>query len=201
MKISNVRVYDLEESVIACRNAMRLQPPEYTQQEFQESLVRAKKLCQASTGEIKCHANFRTGIRVSFDITYPNYISPEMQRYHWFDIVTSSSKMHRLMKMDFDTCCNQYVTELTKSLMKQLIQEYNENKTEENFMRVLSNCPQGILLFMRVSTNYEQLRTIYLQRKNHKLPEWRSFCKWIETLPYAQDLIICPKVVSDAEGV
>lgn len=191
MKVTNVRVYDLEESVIACRNAMRLEPPQYTKEEFEASLERAKKLCQASKGEVRCHANFRTGIRVSFDIEYPNYISPEMQRYHWFDIVTSSSKMHRLMQMDFDKCCNQYVTQTTINQMKQLIKAYNENKTEENFMTVLSNCPQGIMLFMRISTNYEQLRTIYLQRNKHRLPEWRLFCEWILTLPYAKELIIC----------
>lgn len=191
MKITNARVYDLKESVIACRNAMRLEPPEYTEEEFEKSLERAKKLCAASKGEVRCHANFRTGIRVSFDIEYPNYISPEMQRYHWFDIVTSSSKMHRIMQMDFDKCCNRWVTEETRQQMKRLIAEYNADKTEDNFMKVLSNCPQGILLFMRVSTNYEQLRTIYLQRKNHRLPEWRSFCQWIRTLPYAEELIIC----------
>lgn len=191
MKVTNVQVYDLKESVIACRNAMRLVPPEYTDEEFEKSFERAKKLCQASTGEVRCHANFRTGIRVSFDIEYPNYISPEMQRYHWYDIVTSSSKMHRLVQMDFDKCCNKWVTEETKWQMKQLISEYNNDKSEDNFMRVLSNCPQGVMLFMRVSTNYEQLRTIYLQRKSHRLPEWRSFCKWIENLPYANELIIC----------
>lgn len=191
MNVTNVRVYDLKESVIACRNAMRLVPPEYTDEEFEKSLERAKKLCQASTGEVRCHANFRTGIRVSFDIEYPNYISPEMQRYHWYDIITSSSKMHRLMQMDFDKCCNKWVTEETKLQMKRLISEYNNDKSEDNFMKVLSNCPQGVMLFMRVSTNYEQLRTIYLQRKSHKLPEWRSFCKWIENLPYANEFIIC----------
>lgn len=193
MKITNARVYDLKESVIACRNAMRLVPPEYTDEEFEKSFERAKKLCMASTGEVRCHANFRTGIRVSFDIEYPNYISPEMQRYHWFDIVTSSSKMHRIMQMDFDKCCNKWVTDQTKQQMKELIDGYNANQCEDNFMRVLSNCPQGVMLFMRVSTNYEQLRTIYLQRKNHRLPEWRMFCQWIETLPYAEELIICKK--------
>lgn len=166
---------------------MRLTPPEYNGKEFTESLQRAIKLCQTKPGS--GHANFRKGIRVSFDIEYPNYISPEMQRYHWFDIVTSSSKMHRLTKMDFGKCCNKWVTAQTKEQMKCLIAAYNEDPTEENFMKVLSNCPQGVMLFMRVSTNYEQLATIYRQRKSHKLKEWRSFCKWIETLPYAKELI------------
>ena len=187
MKITNAKVYDLEESVIACRYAMKTELPDRNYAEFEKSLERAKKLCQAGSP----HCNFRTGIRVSFDIEYPNYISPEMQRYHWFDIVTSSSKMHRLTKMDFDKCCNEWVSDETKAQMKRLIAEYNAIPTGDNFMRVISNCPQGILLFMRVSTNYEQLHTIYVQRKNHRLPCWREFCEWIETLPYAKELIIC----------
>ncbi len=99
--------------------------------------------------------------------------------------------MHRLTKMDFDKCCNEWVSEETKLQMKRLIAEYNAIPTGDNFMRVISNCPQGIMLFMRVSTNYEQLHTIYVQRKNHRLPCWRKFCEWIETLPYAKELIIC----------
>lgn len=177
------------ESVISCRNAMKTQMPDYSQEEFELALPRAMQLakCGGGTG----HSNFRVGIRVSFDIKYPNYISPEMQRYHFFDIVCSSSKMHKLTSMDMDACFNEYVLPETKALMKELLQHYNEDKTYDNFMYLLSNCPQGIELFMRVSTNYEQLATIYRQRKTHKLKEWHTFCEWIETLPYANELIIC----------
>lgn len=189
LEISNVKVYDLRESVIACRNAMRTEMPEYTYLEFEKSLPRAMKLAQAGGGS--GHSNFRTGIRVSFDICYPNYISPELQRYHFFDIVTSSSKMHRLTSMDMDACFNKYVTEASKQQMKELIAQYNADKSYKAFMRVLSNCPLGIELFMRCSTNYEQLATIYRQRRHHKLQEdWGAFCDWIETLPYAKELII-----------
>lgn len=60
------------------------------------------------------------------------------------------------------------------------------------FMRIMSNCPMGAELWVHVTTNYEQLATIYKQRKNHKLKEdWGEFCKWIESLPYAKELIIC----------
>ena len=45
-------------------------------------------------------------------------------------------------------------------------------------------------LTARLTTNYRALKTVYSQRKNHRLPEWREFCKWIETLPYADELII-----------
>ena len=65
VEITNINVYDLKESVIACRNAMRTEPPQYTEEEFKASLPRAIKLVQASKrGEVKCHDNALTGIRV-----------------------------------------------------------------------------------------------------------------------------------------
>jgi hypothetical protein len=189
LEISNVKVYDLQESVIASRNAMRLTPPEYTNEEFEKSLPRAIQLANTKNGS--GHQTFLSGIRVSFDLKYPNYISPELQRYHWVDIVTSSSKMHRLTKMNMDACFNEYVTQNSVNQMKVLIKQYNENPTYERFMYVISNCPQGVELFMRVSTNYLQLKTIYHQRKHHKLKEdWGAFCKAIESLPYANEFIV-----------
>lgn len=199
LKISNVKVYDLEESVIACRNAMRTSLPEYTKEEFEKSLKRAVKL--ANTPNCSGHQTFLSGIRVSFDIVYPNYISPELQRYHWLDIVTSSSKMHKLMEMDLDMCFTKYVTEESKALMRKYVAQYKENPTYENFMIALNNCPQGIELFMRCSSNFLQLKSIYHQRKHHKLVEdWQEgFCRdFIEKLPYAKEFIIGDK---DKENV
>jgi hypothetical protein len=198
VEITNVKVYDLLESVVASRNAMRLTPPEYTKEEFDKALERAKKLAKAGGGS--GHSNFRKGIRVSFDIKYPGYFTPELQRYGFMDIVTSSSKMHRLVQMDMDCCFNEYVTDESKANMKKYITAYNEAKDSGDadkiynaFMVVLSNCPHGIELFMRCSTNYEQLATIYRQRKSHRLKQdWvEGFCKnFIEKLPYAEDLIL-----------
>lgn len=192
LEINNVKVYDLEESIIACRNAMRLTPPEYTKEEFEASLERAKKLVQASkNSNVKCHDNYLTGIRVSFDLKYTQYITKQFQRYHWLDYVSSSSLMHRITKMDFDTCTNKYVKQEVKDMMKTLITEYNENPTYEKYMEIISNCPMGTELFVRVSTNYKQLQTIYNQRKHHKLKEdWGEFCKFVESLPYAKDLLL-----------
>lgn len=215
LELSNVRVYDLKESIIASRNAMRLTPPEYTDEEFEKSLPRAIQLANTKNGS--GHQTFLSGIRVSFDLKYPNYISPELQRYHWIDIVTSSSKMHRLMEMDLDFACNKYVPQVFIDEMKTLVDGYKLIKNDINhikgnfvlrdgtklpvtnkqdalyyaFMQCISACPQGIELFMRVSTNYLQLKTIYHQRKTHKLKEdWGNFCKTIRTLPYAQELIV-----------
>ena len=218
VEISNWKVYDLEESVIASRNAMRLMPPEYTTEEFEQSLNRAIVLAKAKIGS--GHDNWLKGVRVSFDIKYPQYFTPELQRYNFMDIITSNSKMHRLIKMDLDIACNKYVTEANINEMKAHISKYNfikDMKEEEfngasfplrdgteiyvhnkqdamyyAFMMCVSNCPLGLELFMRCSTNYQQLKTIYRQRKNHKLKEdWvEAFCKnFIEQLPYAKEFI------------
>ena len=189
LQIDNWKVYDLKESVIACRNAMRITPAQITDEEFNASMPRAIMLANSPSGS--GHQTFLSGIRVSFDIKYPNYISPELQRYHWIDIVSSSSKMHRLSSMDMDTCFNKYVTDESKEQMKRLVKKFNDTKSYEDFMVMLSNCPQGIELFMRVSTNYLQLRTLYRQRKTHKLKEdYGAVCEFIEKLPYANEFII-----------
>ena len=189
VQIENWNVYDLEESVIACRNSMRTTLPEYTKEEFERSLPRAIKL--AKTPSNFGEDNFLCGIRVAFDIKYPNYFTPELQRYHFLDIVSSTSKMHRLVQMDMDSCFNEYVTAQSKEQMKRLIHSYNEEKSYENFMLVISNCPLGVELFMRCTTNYRALKTIYKQRKTHRLrADWGAFCKFIEELPYAKELII-----------
>lgn len=189
LEVKNVKVYDLKESVIACRNAMRLDMPDYSSEdEFVKGLCRAVKLVNSKGSG---HANFRTGIRVSFDLKYTQYITKQLQRYHWLDYVSSSSMMHRITKMDFSECCNKYVLPEVINIMRTCVDVYNTNPTYENFMRIISNCPMGAELFVRVSTNYEQLATIYKQRKNHKLKEdWGAFIEFIESLPYAKELII-----------
>lgn len=220
LEIHNVKVYDLKESVISCRNAMRLEMPEYTDEEFEKGLERAKKLVQASkkSPNVKCHDNFLTGIRVSFDLKYSQYITKQFQRYHWFDYVSSSSLMHRLVKMDADTACNKYVSKTCVMQLDDDIIIYNRisEMPPENlvgfyfyfrdgtfvtckdkgealyhaYMRCISDCPMGVELFVRVSTNYKQLQTIYWQRKDHKLKEdWGEFCKFVENLPYAKEFI------------
>ena len=223
VEIKNVAVYDFKESVIACRNAMRTQMPDYTNEEFEASLQTAMKLVgrTAKDPHVKCHDNFLTGIRVSFDIIYPQYFSPELQRYHFADIVTSASKMHRLMSLNLEKCCNKYVSQVQIDECQKYIDTYNRLAhwpEETPFSGIdftlrdgsvihdvhindalyharilaLSNCPSGLELFMRVSTNYKQLQTIYWQRRDHRLIEdWREgfIGGLIRKLPYYKEFI------------
>lgn len=227
LEISNLKVYDLRETVIASGNAMRLHPVEYTDEEFQKGLKRMVRLCKASrSGDVRCHDNALTGIRVSFDMKYTQYITKQMQRYHWFDYVSSSSLMHRLVKMDLDQASNKYVSKSTIEYVNSYIELYNhlleEKEQSDNafigykftlrdgtviecknvedalytcYMIILSNCPMGAELFVRISTNYKQLQTMYFQRKHHKLKEdWGAFCKMVEGLPYFHELILGQEV-------
>lgn len=230
LEIKNTEVFNLKKAVVASGNSMRLEPEEVTDEAFERGLVRCKKLARLGNG----NQNFRTGILVTFDLKYEQYISKQIQRYHFLQYVNSTSLMHRITKMDFDKCCNKYVSKAVKRIMNVLVNYYNElqenfRKTEkwydtvgeymnyvcsieddvfykfnndihidranmlyDCYMRIISNCPMGTELTVHVSTNYEQLATIYKQRKNHKLKEdWGEFCKFIEELPYAKELIIC----------
>lgn len=141
------------------------------------------KLAQSPKGE--GHDNFLNGCLVQFDLTFSLKAWTEAQRYHFLDFVSSQSTMHRITRFDPKTQCNEYVQPKTINLLRKLIDEYNNDQTPENYLRVLYNVPAGFRLTARMTTNYRQLKTIYAQRKNHRLPEWRAFCSWIEELPYS----------------
>lgn len=79
----------------------------------------------------------------------------------------------------------EYITEL-----EQLRQKFAKTKDLRDWKELIRWLPSSWLQTRTWTANYEVLRNIYFQRKNHKLVEWRTFCKWIEKLPYAKELII-----------
>ena len=94
--------------------------------------------------------------------------------------------MHRIMKFDIEKQCNEYVDPILISNLRWRIEQYNRDQSDENFCKVIYNIPTGFELTARMTTNYRQLKTIYAQRKNHRLPEWRKFCAWIKGLPHSE---------------
>jgi tryptophan synthase beta subunit len=79
--------------------------------------------------------------------------------------------MHKIQNFDIDKQCNKYVDEQIINRLKDLQKEYNENKSDENFYKLIYNIPSGFILTARLVTNYRALKTIYSQRKTHRLPE------------------------------
>lgn len=182
MVVSNVKVYGLEDSIKASKYPMSTDISKLNDELTDKAVALAQ--CEKGTG----HDNWLNGIIVQFDLTFTNKAWVEMERYHFIDFVSSQSTMHKIAKFDLDKAYIEYVDPRMIDIMKELVNTYNENPTPENYLKVLYSNPCGFRLTARMTTNYRQLKTIYAQRKTHRLPEWRMFCDWIETLP-ASELI------------
>lgn len=183
IKINNTRVYDLFESMAAAKYPMQVSP-DSSNTALTDTLIKLAQ-CDMGTG----HDNWLCGIRVAFDISLTGKCLVEFERYHFADIVSSNSTMHRITKFDLDNAYCKYVDQRMIAVMKELVCRYNDDPTPENLLTVLYSNPCGFTYTMRIDTNYRQLKTTYHQRHNHRLPEWREFCQWIETLPHAELII------------
>ena len=183
MICENVKVYDLKESLMAAGYPMRTELIDYEQELSEKDRQRAKNLITALVKDNQAHGQFLSGILVSFDVSATVKWYVEMERYKFASFVSSQSTMHRIAKFDFDNAYIEYVDPIIIERMKELLIEYNSNPTPENYLKLLYSNPCGFKLTARMTTNYRCLRNIYKQRKNHRLPEWKEFCKWIETLP------------------
>ena len=185
-EVSNVKVYDLEECVIASGYPMQT---DVATELSDNDLKRCIRLCKTKSNS--GHANFLTGIRVSFDLKYPQYLTPQLQRYNFIDIVSSQSKMHRLKVIDIKSSCNKYTDNRSIAIAEEKKDAFNGEPSYVNFMELISSLPMGFELIMRVSTNYMQLKNIYHQRKHHKLKEdWGAIIETIERLPYFSEFIL-----------
>lgn len=190
--VTSVRVHDLGESLIASGYAMRTTVA--NDGKFSEKdLARGQRLKRAADWDNGAHNQFETGILVSFDLTFTIKAWTEAERYRFLNFVTSQSTMHRIAKFDLNNVYNEYVDPRIIEIMKEKVNEYNvcEDKEEKKkkYLEILYSNPCGMKLTARLTTNYRQLKNVYKQRKDHRLPEWREFCKWIETLPYFDELI------------
>lgn len=182
--ISNAKVYGIEDSFRASKYPMAVDISKCTD----EVTPTIKRLftCDMGTG----HDNALKGCIVQFDMTFTPKMSVELERYHFIDFVSSQSTMHRITKFDLDKSYIKYVDKRIIDIMKEKIEEYNKTKDENLYLEILYSNPCGFLLTARLTTNYQQLKTIYSQRRFHRLPEWRLFCEFCETLPYFNELVL-----------
>lgn len=153
------------------------------------------------------HCKFMRMIHVAVDVDMPRYWWSESDTYH-FNTKNSCSTMHKLLNnnepitLDAFVFCKEDIDWWTYTVNKleSLRLEYKEiqgtTKDNEKMNRLLVRAkrmlPEGFEQMRTWDTNYAELRNMYFQRRYHRLKEeWvDTFCKWIETLPYAKELIM-----------
>ena len=194
--ISNIKVYDLEESMRAAGYPMRTELDETP--DFTKDWSRAQRLTKASRFNA-AHAQFLTGIVVNFDLTFSNKAWIEAERYRFLNFVSSQSTMHCITKFGLRKQCNEYVDERIITIVQEYIDLYNSLTAQDEetiefkknlYLKILYNLPSGFQLTARMTTNYRCLLNIYNQRHAHRLPEWREFCnQLLEELPFFRELV------------
>lgn len=199
--ISNVAVYGLHESIRTAKY-----PKAVNLDGLNTELTKGIKACaNCNTGE--GHDNFLKGIIVQFDLTFSNKAWVEAERYHFLDFVSSQSTMHKITKFNIKEQCNRYVDPRIIDIVQDKINEYNHLQSSpitddltstlnrqdilnNLYLEILYNVPSGFELTAGMTTNYQQLKTIYQQRRHHLLPDWKMFCDWCLTLPMFKELCI-----------
>ena len=167
----------------------------------------AQRMIKAGTSDRK----FMRQIFVSVDITAPLYWWKEFDTYKISTVANSTSTMHKLASTPITFDCfemddfenlsvydnepyniDTFVTDIWDDIIgycETLRLKYNETKDKKYWKQLIRILPEGWLQTRTVTLNYEILRNIYFQRRYHKLSEWHQFCEWIESLPYAKELI------------
>ena len=199
--ISDVKVYGIDESIKASKYPMAVDTNKCTY----EITDRTRQLGNVQTGT--GHDNFLKGIVIQFDWKFTPKLSVEVERYHFIDFVSSQSTMHKITKFDLDKAYIKYVDQRCVDVIKEKVEDYNtlqekikvatdrdkfalQEIAKVKYLEILYSNPCGMYLTARMTTNYQQLKTIYQQRRFHRLPEWQDFCDWIETLPHFKELCL-----------
>ncbi|KEZ90766.1 hypothetical protein [Lacrimispora celerecrescens] len=155
----------------------------------------AKRLRKAGSD----HRKYIRQILVSVDITAPIYWWKEYDTYKVSTVANSTSTMHKIHSKPFELedFSHDHMTEGTLAFMETVVAEmekirlrYIENKKKEDWYDLIQLLPSSYNQMRTCTLNYETLINIYFARRSHKLEEWHALCRWIETLPYAKELII-----------
>ena len=154
-------------------------------------LALSKKLIKAGSE----HRKFLRMIHVQADVIAPRYWWAEADKYKFIE-ANSSSTMHLITKRfltDEDFSTDGSVHDVRYEGLNILIQLYMQAEDKEvkelYFRSIKQNLPESYNQLRTIDTNYECLLSIYHQRRNHRLTEWREFCDWIKSLPYMEEFL------------
>ncbi|EJO5349240.1 hypothetical protein NRP93_003406 [Clostridium botulinum] len=202
LDVKNVSVMNFENALRGARNPMNSwgKSDSYYDSKGvfvigENDLSLAKKLCRAGSD----HRKFLRQIFISVDINAPLYWWKEFDTYKVGTVANSTSTMHKIHSQEFilkHFSCDR-MTERTKEQMMIIIEyleelrtKYLETKDKQYWYDMIQLLPSSYNQLRTCTFNYETMLNINHARKNHKLHEWHTFCKWIKTLPYANELIL-----------
>ena len=202
IKLERVDVMNLENAIRGARNPMNSwhrMDSEYNEAgEYilgENDLDLGQRLCKAGSD----HRKFLRQIFLSVDISAPMYWWKEYDTYKVGTTANSTSTMHKIHSKVFereDFSCD-HMDESTLKVLDVIIEQleslrgsFNETKDNVYWYSMIQLLPSSYNQMRTCTMTYENLRNMYHARKNHKLEEWRTFCKWVETLPYAAEFII-----------
>ena len=201
IKIDKTSVMNLENAMRGARNPMNSWNRQDSYYDEKGNYVLgpndldlSKRLAKAGSD----HRKFIRQIFVSVDFNAPLYWWKEFETYKVGTVANSTSTMHKIASKPFtmDDCSHDKMNETALRSLSQVIetlealrQAYLETKDKELWYSMIQLLPSSYNQLRTVTMNYETLVNIYHARKHHKLAEWHVVCEWIETLPYAKDLI------------
>lgn len=154
-----------------------------------------KTLSKAGTD----HGKFLRMIHVQVDVTAPLYWWKEADQYKVGTVTDSCSTMHKIHAKEFtpdDFSCERLLFDSfgafnhVINLLNKYRDEYVRTGNRTSWLQMIQLLPSSYNQKRTWDLNYAVLKAIYHARKDHKLDEWRQLCKWIETLPYAKELIV-----------
>ena len=207
IKIKNVEVFGWEASVRGLRSPMNSW--DKSDSNFNVYLPLKErigdndlKLMQSLVKAGTDHSKFMRMINVTLDITAPLYWWAEYDTYKVGTVRNSCSKMHKIHEKEFtlddfsiddfyfeDDECGMHLSDMFKNVVADcefLRKKFVETGDKKYWRGLIQLLPESYNQRATVQLNYAVLRNMYHSRKNHKLDCWRTFCKWIETLPYSE---------------
>ena len=210
MRFENTSVYNIYNAILGARNPMNSwNKSDSVFNGFngkientvigKNDLALMQKLIKAGSE----HRKFLRQIFVAVDITAPLYWWKEFDTYKVGTVSNSTSTMHKLASTPITMDCFEMgdfedlrmfdistVWEILIFDLERLRKLYNETKDKRYWKELIRLLPESWLQKRTITMNYENILNMYRQRKSHKLTEWsKSFCDWIKTLPYAEELI------------
>lgn len=203
IKIDKVNVMNFENAIRGARNPMNSwnKMDSYYDENGnfvlgENDLSLATRLRNAGTAD---HRKYLRQIFVSVDILAPMYWWKEYDTYKVATVANSTSTMHKIHSKPFelDDFSYDHLGNVELELFKTYVHsletirlQYIDTKDRELWYTLIQMLPSSYNQLRTCTFNYETLINMYKSRKNHKLDEWKEFCKWVETLPYAKELII-----------